>query len=154
MTDIGWDRYCRMLGLASLLSRIVSLDPARRLRWSIRGLLIFPFGPVGAPGCETPVFRDGDDLHTHFTHCLSQTFARTIAARREDPELFEAFRQNWCRYHWPGADLIAADGMRGHYLRPHTLSAGDPVCDLGWNARGSEQMLQSNDTLQSRERTL
>ncbi|MCF3595033.1 hypothetical protein LZG00_13625 [Rhodobacteraceae bacterium LMO-12] len=152
VADVGWDLYRRMLGLSSLPSRIVSRNPGRRLRWTIQELLIFPFRPVGAPGYETRVFRDGEDLHTHFTHCPPQTFARAVAERREDPEMLEAFRQSWCLYDWPGADLIAADGRRGHYQRPHTLSAGDPVCDMCWKARGSGQMLQSNDMPQSRER--
>lgn len=154
VADVGWDLYRHMLGLSSLPSRIISRDPGRRLRWTIRGLLIFPFHAVGAPGYETKVFRNGDDLHTHFTHCPPQTFARAIAERREDPELLEAFRQSWCRYDWPGADLIAADGERGHYQRPHTLSAGDPVCDMCWKACGSGQMFQSNDTQKSSERTV
>lgn len=142
MADIGWDIYRRMLGRSSLPARIVSRNPALRLRWTIRGLLIFPFRPVGAPGYETRVFRDGNDLHTHFTYCPPQTFARAIAARRVDPELLEAFRQSWCRYDSPGADIIAADGKRGHYRRPRTFSAGDPACDMCWKARGSGQMLK------------
>ncbi len=145
MADIGWDIYRRMLGLSSLPARIVSRDPARRLRWAIRGLLVFPFRPVGAPGYETSVFRDGGDLHTHFTHCPPQTFARAIAARRADPELLEAFTKSWCHYGSPGADIIAAVGKRRHYQRLQTLSAGDPVCDMCWKARGSGQMLQSQE---------
>lgn len=146
VADVGWDLYRRLLTLSSLPSRVFSRDPGRRIRWTIRGLLIFPFHPVGAPGYETRVFRDGDDLNTHFTHCPPQTFVRVIAGRREDPELLEAFRQSWCRYDWPGADLIAADGDRGHYQRLHTLSAGDQVCDMCWKAHGAEQMLQTADT--------
>lgn len=56
-----------------------------------------------------------------------------------------ALRQSWCRYDSPGADIIAADGQRGHYRRPRTLSAGDPVFDMCWKARGSGQMLQSQE---------
>lgn len=136
VADVGWDLYRRMLSFSSLGPRLLSRDPGRRLGWTIRGLLIFPFRPVGAPGYEVYVFRNGDDLHTHFTHCPPQTCARTLAGLRDDPELLEAFRLSWCRYDWPGADLIAADGTRGHYRRPQTLSAGDPVCDMCWVARG------------------
>ena len=142
VSDVGWDLYRRMLRLSSLPARIVSRDPGHRLRWTIRALLIFPFRPVGAPGYETRVFRDGDDLHTHFIHCPPQTFARRASARCADPELLEAFRQSWCLYDWPGADLIASDGNRGHYRRPHTLSAGDPVCDMCWKARAAQPRLQ------------
>ncbi|UXX85255.1 L-2-amino-thiazoline-4-carboxylic acid hydrolase [Roseovarius pelagicus] len=154
VADVGWDLYRRLLRLSSLPSRIVSRDPGRRLRWTIRALLIFPFRPVGAPGYETRVFRDGDDLNTHFTHCPPQTFARKAFARYEDPELLEAFRQSWCRYDWPGADFIASDGKRGHYQRPHTLSAGDRVCDMCWKAQAYGQMSRPNGTSRFDERNV
>ena len=144
LADTGWDLYRRMLVLSSLPSRMISRDPGRRLRWTLGGLLIFPFRPVGAPGYDAQVFRKGEDIHTHFTHCPPQTFARAAAVRRKDPELLEAFRQSWCRYDAPGADIIAADGKRGHYQRPQTLSAGDPVCDMCWKARGSKQLPKSD----------
>ena len=146
VADIGWDLYSRMLRLSSLPARVVSRNPGRRLRWTIRTLLVFPFRPVGAPGYETRVFRKGDDLQTHFTHCPPQSFARKVATRRADPELLEAFRQSWCLYDWPGADIIAGDGRRGHYRRPRTLSAGDPVCDMCWRARGARPSARSGDT--------
>ena len=38
-------------------------------------------------------------------------------------------------YDWPGADIIANDGGRGHYERRQTLSRGDPVCDMCWKAQ-------------------
>ena len=146
VADIGWDLYRRMLRLSSLPARIASRDPGRRLRWTIRALLVFPFRPVGAPGYETRVFPEGDDLHTHFTHCPPQSFARRVATHHEDPELLEAFRQSWCLYDWPGADLIAGDGQRGHYRRASTLSAGDPVCDMCWRARSAKRTDRTEDT--------
>ena len=146
VADIGWDLYSRMLRLSSLPARIVSRDAGRTLRWTIRTLLVFPFRPVGAPGYEARVFREGDDLQTHFTHCPPQSFAHRAATRLEDPELLEAFRQSWCLYDWPGADIIASDGRRGHYRRPNTLSAGDPVCDMCWRARGARPSARSGDT--------
>lgn len=148
VADIGWDLYRRMLAFSSLGPRLLSRDPGRRLRWTIRGLLVFPFRAIGAPGYEVQVFRDGDDLHTHFTHCPPQTLARAMAGIRGDPELLEAFRLSWCRYDWPGADLIAADGDRGHYRRPLTLSAGDPVCNMCWAARGSARISNPNEKRQ------
>ena len=145
MSDVGWDFYRRMLAVSSLPARIISRDPGRRLRWTIQGLLIFPFRSVGTPGYETRVFREGDDLHAHFTHCPPQTFARSVAELRDDPELLKAFRRSWCRYDSPGADLVVGDAKRGHYYRPQTLSGGDPVCDMCWKARVSGQNPLSND---------
>lgn len=134
LADIGWSVYRRLLALSSLPARLVTRDPGKRLRWSIRGLLIFPFRPIGAPGYAAEVFREGEDIHTHFTHCPPQSFARRIADETGDPEALAGFANSWCKYDWPGADLIAADRHRGHYIRRRTLSAGDPVCDMCWVA--------------------
>ena len=139
LADIGWSVYRRLLASSSLPARLVTRDPGKRLRWSIRGLLIFPFRPIGAPGYAAKVFREGEDIHTNFTHCPPQSFARRIADEMGDPEALAGFANSWCRYDWPGADLIAADGHRGHYIRRRTLSAGDPVCDMCWVAQARRE---------------
>ncbi len=145
LADIGWSVYRRQLALSSLPARLVTRDPGKRLRWSIRGLLVFPFRPVGAPGYAAEVFRKGEDIHTHFTHCPPQSFARRIADETGDPEALAGFANSWCKYDWPGADLIAADGHRGHYIRRQTLSAGDPVCDMCWAARAPRETSENNN---------
>lgn len=132
--DLGWDIYRRLLLLNSALFRLITRDPGRRLRWTIRMLLWFPFNAPGAPGYEVVASRDGDDILTHFTHCPPQTFARRLGEQTDDPMVLEAFKHSWCTYDWPGADLIADDGLRGHYRRSRTLSHGDPVCDMCWAA--------------------
>ncbi|MCK0137923.1 hypothetical protein [Aliiroseovarius sp. F47248L] len=134
VADLGWDIYRRMLAFSALPVRLLTRDSGRRLRWTIRALLVFPFTPSGAPGYAVLVSRDGDDLLTHFTHCPPQSFVRRMARAEDDPDSLEAFRQSWCRYDWPGADVIAGDGRRGHYFRKRTLSNGDPVCDMCWIA--------------------
>lgn len=139
MGDIAWDVYRRMLLTASLPARLVTRDPGRRIRWTIGALLRFPFNAPGAPGYAVDSRVEGDDLLTHFTHCPPQTFVRRLSEETDDPDALEAFRQSWCLYDWPGADLIAGDGHRGHYRRPQTLSHGDPVCDMCWLARPAER---------------
>jgi len=133
--DIGWTVYARLLRLTSLPVRLITRDPGRRLRGTIAILLRFPFSAPGAPGYAASVFRDGEDILTHFTHCPPQSFVRELVARTEDKEDLEAFYQSWCKYDWPGADIIAGDGARGHYRRSQTLSRGDPECDMCWRAR-------------------
>ncbi len=137
VADLGWDIYRRMLALSALPVRLLTRDPGRRLRWTIRALLIFPFAPSGAPGYAVRVSREGDDLLTHFTHCPPQSFVRRMARAEDDPDSLETFRQSWCRYDWPGADVIAGGDQRGHYCRRRTLSHGDPVCDMCWVAKAS-----------------
>ena len=57
LADIGWSVYHRQLALSSLPARLVTRDPGKRLRWSIRGLLVFPFRPVGAPATPPKSFE-------------------------------------------------------------------------------------------------
>lgn len=141
VADVGWDYYARLLRLTSLPFRLTSRDPGRRLRRTIRILLWFPFSAPGAPGYAVDVRLEGPDILTHFTHCPPQTFVRTLIATRGDRGDLEAFRQSWCKYDWPGADLIADDGKLGHYIRHQTLSTGDPRCDMCWaaHAKGEAQ---------------
>lgn len=132
VADLGWDIYRRLLKLASAPFRLVTTDPGKRLRWTIGALLVFPFSARGKPGYEVTVTRQDDSLMTHFTFCPPQSFVRRISEIYDDPDALQAFRESWCLYDWPGADLIAGDGERGHYERPHTLSFGDTVCDMCW----------------------
>jgi len=137
VADLGWDIYRRMLVLASWPVRRVTRDPGRRLRWTIRMLLRFPFDAPGPPGYAVETRVEDGDLLTHFSHCPPQTFVRRLSELEADPDVLAAFQQSWCRYDWPGADIIADDGRRGHYRRQRTLSRGDPVCDMCWVAHGS-----------------
>lgn len=135
VADLGWHVYHRLLRLQSAPFRLIFRDPGRRVRWTIRSLLWFPFSAPGAPGYEVDARREGDDLLTFFTHCPPQSFARRLAEEAGDPHVLETFRRSWCTFDWPGADAIADDGKRGHYRRTQTLSHGDPVCDMCWRAR-------------------
>jgi len=141
VSDLGWDIYRRLLLLNSALVRLITRDPGRRLRWTIRMLLWFPFNAPGAPGYEVRATRQGEDILTHFTHCPPQSFARRLSEETNDPKVLEVFRRSWCTYDWPGADLIAGDGHRSHYRRRQTLSHGDPVCDMCWAARVDQSAL-------------
>jgi len=146
VADAGWLVYARMLALASLPFRLTSRDPGTRLRRTIRSLLRFPFSAPGAPGYAVKTrIKDGDIL-TDFTHCPPQSFVRALIARDDRGDM-EAFRQSWCRYDWPGADLIAGDRQRRHYSRPHTLSQGDAVCDMCWQARAGSCTLPDGTAL-------
>lgn len=145
VADIGWKLYRQMLLLTSLPYRAVTRNPERRLRWTLRTLLVFPFRPVGAPGYAAEILHEPGMVRTYFTHCPPQSLARAISEQDNDPDVLAAFRQSWCLYDWPGADLIASDGQRGHYRRARTLSHGDPVCDMCWSARASGVARHSGD---------
>lgn len=145
VADIGWVVYARMLALTSLPFRLTSHRPEKRLRRTIRALLRFPFSAPGAPGYAVVTRIDGNDILTHFTHCPPQTRVRQLGAATGDAELLDVFRESWCRYDWPGADLIASDGARGHYQRRQTLSHGDPVCDMCWAGAAPPTHLRNDE---------
>lgn len=137
LADMGWIVYSRMLRLSSLPFRLVVRDAGKRLRGTIRLLLRFPFDAPGPPGYEVRVWRDGENILTHFTRCPPQSFVRELIAQSGDRGDLDAFYESWCLYDWPGADLIVSDGARGHYERHQALSRGDSVCDMCWKADAS-----------------
>ena len=143
VADIGWVIYAGQLRLASLPFRMTSRAPAKRLTRTIRLLLRFPFTPTGAPGYAVQSWQEGDDIFTHFTHCPPQSFARAVVDELGDGGELAAFSDSWCEYDWPGADIIAGDGARGHYRRRRTLSRGDAVCDMCWQAVSRPEMQSS-----------
>lgn len=135
VADLGWEVYSTLLAFASLPARLSTVAPGLRLHRTIRLLLRFPFAAPGPPGYAVDTVETRDAIHTHFTHCPPQTLTRALGAATNDPNLPLTFRESWCRYDWPGADLIAGDGGRDHYERRRTLSHGDPVCDMCWRSR-------------------
>ena len=140
VADAGWVVYARMLALSSWPFRLATRDPARRLQWTIKSLLRFPFcapGAPGAPGYGVEAYLDGYDIITNFTHCPPQSFVRALVAARGERGDLEAFFASWCQYDWPGADIIPGDSERGHYARTQTLSRGDPRCDMCWKAKAT-----------------
>ncbi|MDD9922390.1 MAG: hypothetical protein OXQ92_08970 [Boseongicola sp.] len=152
VSDTGWIVYSAMLRLTSLPFRWTSRDPAKRLRRTIQTLLRFPFDASGAPGYAVKTRPTEKGIETHFTHCPPQSFVRSLIVHDDRGDL-EAFKHSWCRYDWPGADLIADDGRRGHYWRPHTLSHGDSVCDMCWRGTAVGLLTQSQDHLHDKEST-
>jgi hypothetical protein len=135
IADTGWNIYGGQLRLASLPFRLTTRDPGLRVQRTIRLLLRFPFSAPGAPGYAVKSWVKDGDIHTHFSHCPPQSFVRNLIAQQGDSGELQAFSDSWCQYDWPGADIIAGDGQRGHYARRRTLSRGDKVCDMCWAAR-------------------
>jgi hypothetical protein len=150
VADMGWNIYRQGLSLISLPVRLITRDPGRRLRWTIRLLLRFPFNAPGPPGYDVKSWVEGEDILTHFTHCPPQSYVRQLSEITGDPDVLEAFRQSWCLYDWPGADVIAGDRKRGHYRRSRTLSYGDPVCDMCWVAMASSEARHGHRTVSPR----
>lgn len=138
VADVGWRVYSRLLNTAAFPFRLTTRDPFKRIERALRALLVFPFSAPGAPGYEVEVWVKGDRVFTHWTHCPPHAFVRRLVDTQGDHGELDAFYRSWCLYDWPAADLLAGDGKRGHYARPHTLSRGDPVCDMCWRGSSNE----------------
>ena len=134
--DVGWKVYERMLKLPYFISKVRGRDPQRRMSFALEALLRFPFSAPGAPGYEVSAWSERGRFLTHWSHCAPLGFVRRYVARHGDWGELDAFYESWCLYDWPAADILAGGraGEHGHYLRPHTLSRGDSVCDMCWSA--------------------
>jgi hypothetical protein len=143
MGDIGWKIYGSMLRWVSLPFRMTTGNRQKAMERTLRALMVFPFSAPGAPGYEAKAWSEGDRFYTWWTHCPPQTFVRNLVAERGDLGELDAFIGSWCQYDWNAADVLAADGDKGHYARPHTLSRGDSVCDMCWHARAEKVGLAS-----------
>jgi len=136
VADLGWKLYERVVALPRGIARLLTRDPQRRLEWVLRILLVYPFSGNGRPGYEVETRAEADAFRTDWSFCPPFDFARRYAETHGDPDALEVFRRSWCSYDWALTYAIVDDGgaLRGHYERPHTLSAGDPVCDMRWSA--------------------
>ncbi len=132
VADVGWKIFELGINLVSLPFRATSRDPGKRIEGSVKALLVFPFSAPGRPGYEVRVQKQDGELLTHWTWCPPQAFVRSLTETDGDRGELDAFYRSWCLYDWPGADLMARDGERGHYQRKLTQSKGDAVCDMCW----------------------
>jgi hypothetical protein len=135
VADVGWKVYSWMLVAASLLFRLMSRDPTKRMERTLKALMMFPFSAPGRPGYEVKAWSEDHKFFTHWSHCPPQAFVRQIVTDQQDRGELEAFYRSWCLYDWPAADLLASDGERNHYERPHTMSKGGQICDMCWSGR-------------------
>ncbi len=137
VADVGWKIYGLGIRVVSLPFRLTTRDPGKRIERTINALLVFPFSAPGRPGYEMQLSKRNGDLLTHWTWCPPQAFVRALIQKQGDKGELDAFYRSWCQYDWPGADIIAADGKRGHYQRTRTLSRGNAVCDMCWRRSGN-----------------
>jgi len=136
VADVGWKVYERGVALPRGIARLLTRDPQRRLEWVLRILLSYPFSGRGRPGYEVEASSEPETFRTDWTFCPPFDFVRRYAEAHDDPDAIEVFRRSWCAYDWALTYAIVDDGrdVHGHYERPHTLSSGDPVCDMRWSA--------------------
>jgi hypothetical protein len=134
--DVGWKLYSKFLIVPKTIARIRTSDPQEQMNLILSMLLKFPFSSPGRPGYEVSYGPVGDTAFaTNWTYCPPFSFVRSYVDQHGDRGELQAFFRSWCQYDWALAYAIAeGTGQPGWYARPHTLSQGDPVCDMTWAA--------------------
>lgn len=140
LADLGWKVYTKMIGLPRFIARLVSRDPQKQINFILRLLMIYPFSAPGRPGYEVKAWAESDRFCTYWTHCPPFAFVKQLIERNGDGGEVEAFNKSWCWYDWAATYAMVAGGHNklGYYVRTHTLSAGDDVCDMEWYAKPSD----------------
>ena len=128
--DIVWHFYAIGGRTVRVVAGFRHRDPHERMVAALRLLLRFPFAAPGRPAYEVSTSDEGDAFLTTWTWCPPHAFVRDLIDAEGDGGELEAFRRTWCSFDWAFNDLLA--GGQGTYTRPHTMSDGDPMCDMTW----------------------
>lgn len=137
VSDVGWKLYARLVVVPKFIARILRRDPQKQIDLVLRMFMIYPFSSPGRPGYECRAWSEANRFCTFWTHCPPHQAVRDHVERHGDGGELEAFRRSWCSYDWALTYALLDGGFerKGHYERPHTMSAGDDVCDMYWYAR-------------------
>ena len=125
ISDIAWKVYASWLSIPRFFARLVTRDPQKQMNFILRAFMRFPFSK---PGYQRNVWQDADGLNTHFYRCPPQAYFQEHGTLEE----MQFFFRTWCTFDWAIANEMV---QGGRYERPHTLSAGDEVCDMKWYGR-------------------
>ncbi|MGW8246793.1 MAG: L-2-amino-thiazoline-4-carboxylic acid hydrolase [Acidiferrobacterales bacterium] len=129
--DAMWRVYALAVNLTLLPIRPFRRNPQARLNFVLRVFLFFPFNEDPA-GYQRTYWKERDHYSTDWHRCVVYDYFREHATEEE----IEFFRNTWCKYDFALPQLVHPDG---YYERPHTLSSGDPVCDMRWYGRKPDQ---------------
>jgi hypothetical protein len=134
---VGWKLYIRFLGLPKAIARFRTSDPQGQMNIVLRMFNRFPFSARGRPGYEFKTWQaEVDRFITAWTYCPPLAFVRQYVDDHGDRGEVQAFFRSWCQFDWALAQtIVEGTGLPGWYQRPHTLSQGDPICDMIWAAR-------------------
>jgi hypothetical protein len=120
-TGIAWEVYEKFVILPRLLARLANRDPQQRMNFILGAFLKFPFN---RPGYKWKVKSREEGFQVDFYRCPVRDYFHEMG---EDDFLLNS----WCTL-----DFALAQAMvpGGHYARLHSLSAGDPLCDMTWSS--------------------
>lgn len=120
-TDVAWIVYEKFVMVPRLIARLITRDPQKRMNFILHAFLKFPFN---RPGYQWKVKSEVEGFQVDFYRCPVRDYFHEMGEE-------EFMLGSWCTLDYALAQVMV---QGGHYERPHTLSAGDPVCDMIWSA--------------------
>lgn len=122
LTDVAWKIYEKWIVLPRFIARLVSHDPQEQVDVMLRMFLTYPFS---RPGYDWKVRPEPDTFAVDILRCPVRDYLKSQGEE-------EFMLNSWCTLDFALAQVMTKGG---HYERPHTLSAGDEVCDMKWYGR-------------------
>jgi hypothetical protein len=120
-TDVAWKVYEKFVVLPRLIGRLVRRESQARMNFMLHAFLTFPFN---RPGYQWKVKSEQGAFQVDFSRCPVRDYFHEMG---EEDFMFNS----WCTLDFALAQVMVPGG---NYQRPHTLSAGDPLCDMTWTA--------------------
>ncbi|MDT8305702.1 MAG: L-2-amino-thiazoline-4-carboxylic acid hydrolase [Anaerolineae bacterium] len=121
-SDMLWVVYDKMSSFPLAIARLLARDPQEQVNTTLRLFLRFPFNP---PGYEATAVAGTDVFTLDIYRCPVYDY---FHAQGEEAFMLNTF----CKTDFALAQVMTQGGS---YERPHTLAAGDNVCDMRWYAR-------------------
>jgi hypothetical protein len=122
VTDLAWKIYEKWVVLPRLAARCTHRDPQQQMNMMLGMFLRFPFS---RPGYDWQTRPEAGAFALDIYRCPVRDYLRSQG--EEDFML-----NSWCTLDFALAQVMTRGG---HYQRPHTLTAGDRLCDMTWFAK-------------------
>lgn len=121
-TDVAWKVYEKWIVLPRFVARLLSRDPQKQTDVMVQMFLTYPFS---RPGYDWKVCPEPDTFAVDIFRCPVRDYFHSQGEE-------EFMLNSWCTLDFALAQVMT---KAGYYERPHTLTAGDDVCDMTWYGR-------------------
>jgi hypothetical protein len=124
-TDIVWAQMEKLAIFRRFIGWMKSRDPQKQMDTLVRMALRFPFS---RPDYDWRVLSEKGVIAVDFYRCPVYDYYKSQAEE-------ELLLNTWCEVDFAYAQILTRGGL---YERPHTLAAGDMVCDMKWYGKSNE----------------
>lgn len=120
-TDLGWKFYELWIVPLRFIARLETRDSQKQMDIMLRMFLRYPFS---RPGYDWKILPEKGTFAVDIYRCPVHDYFKAIGKEEEN-----TFLKSWCTLDFALAQVMTKGG---YYERPHTLSAGDKLCDMKW----------------------